>query len=90
MSRDFEAIFVQGHLIPQGPVDLQEHERVRVRIEPLSDAPQTATTPDFSGMSLHEALEATGLLGCLRGLPVDLSTNPIHMEGFGEHQDGAH
>ena len=24
-----------------------------------------------------------GLIGCVRGLPVDLSTNPDHFEGFG-------
>ncbi|MFO0889989.1 MAG: hypothetical protein U0790_12720 [Isosphaeraceae bacterium] len=25
----------------------------------------------------------SGLIGCARGLPADLSTNPEHMEGFG-------
>ncbi|WZO95827.1 CopG family transcriptional regulator [Isosphaeraceae bacterium EP7] len=25
-----------------------------------------------------------GILGLAKGLPTDLSTNPIHMEGFGE------
>lgn len=26
----------------------------------------------------------TGLIGCVKGLPTDLSTNPKYMEGFGE------
>jgi hypothetical protein len=28
--------------------------------------------------------ERLGILGSAKGLPADLSTNPIHMEGFGE------
>jgi len=34
--------------------------------------------------SLLERLTDHGLLGCLDGGPADLSTNPAHMEGFGE------
>jgi hypothetical protein len=34
--------------------------------------------------SLTQRLARKGLLGCLSGGPPDLSTNPIHMEGFGE------
>lgn len=33
-----------------------------------------------------EALSQAGLIGCLKGSrqsPTDLSTNPVHMEGFG-------
>lgn len=87
VSRDIEAIYIQGHLIPQSPVDLREQQRVRVHVEPLDmDAPRGDI--DTTGMTLHDALVATGLLGCVRGLPEDLSTNAMHMEGFGEHQDG--
>jgi hypothetical protein len=34
--------------------------------------------------TLLERLSQSGLLGCLSGGPADLSTNPEHMEGFGE------
>ena len=33
--------------------------------------------------TLFDALNRQGLIGCLSGGPSDLSTNPIHMEGFG-------
>jgi xanthine dehydrogenase large subunit len=36
------------------------------------------------GSSLEERLVRKGLLGCLTGGPPDLSTNPKHMEGFGQ------
>jgi hypothetical protein len=32
---------------------------------------------------VHALWEKAGLLGCAKGLPRDLSTNPKHMEGFG-------
>lgn len=34
--------------------------------------------------SFFEKLERKGLVGCLAGGPTDLSSNPKHMEGFGE------
>lgn len=34
--------------------------------------------------TLFDRLTQHGLLGCLDGGPEDLSTNPAHMEGFGE------
>jgi hypothetical protein len=34
--------------------------------------------------SFLEAAERLGLVGCLRGGPSDLSTNPAYMEGFGQ------
>ena len=33
--------------------------------------------------SVYDVLVRTGLLGCIKNGPHDLSTNPIHMEGFG-------
>jgi hypothetical protein len=33
--------------------------------------------------SLFDRMSRHGLLGCLAGGPDDLSTNPVHMEGFG-------
>lgn len=36
------------------------------------------------GDSFYDAAMRPGLLGCVSGGPQDLSTNPTHMEGFGE------
>ncbi len=33
--------------------------------------------------TLYEVAKRVGLIGCGRGRPPDLSTNPQHMEGFG-------
>ncbi len=40
-----------------------------------------------SGESFFKAASRRGFIGCLHGGPVDLSSNPIHMEGFG-HSNG--
>ena len=42
--------------------------------------PATSQSED----TLFDRLSQSGLLGCLSGGPTDLSTNPDHMEGFGE------
>jgi hypothetical protein len=34
--------------------------------------------------SLYHSLQRHGLIGCIKGGPPDLSTNPKYMEGFGE------
>jgi metal-responsive CopG/Arc/MetJ family transcriptional regulator len=34
--------------------------------------------------SAYELAEESGLIGCARGLPKDLSTNPRHLKGFGK------
>jgi len=39
------------------------------------------TPPPKNALQLAKEL---GLIGCFKGLPADLSTNPKHMEGFGE------
>lgn len=41
-----------------------------------------------SGRSLYEALNERGLIGAYDG-PDDLSTNPEHMDGFGESRHGS-
>jgi predicted transcriptional regulator len=35
-------------------------------------------------LSYGERLRRSGLIGCIRDAPPDLSTNPRYMEGFGE------
>jgi hypothetical protein len=37
-----------------------------------------------AGKSLYDALAWKGLIGCIKGGPTDLSTNPKYMEGFGK------
>lgn len=57
----------------------------------LDAAPQTLFQPPglqtnggaFFEKSLYDVLSERGILGCFDG-PTDLSTNPKHMEGFGE------
>ncbi|MEX2316938.1 MAG: hypothetical protein WD669_07290 [Pirellulales bacterium] len=34
--------------------------------------------------TLFQRLDKKGLIGCIKGAPPDLSTNPKYMEGFGE------
>ena len=34
--------------------------------------------------SAYELAEQAGIIGCLRGAPGDLSTNPRHLRGFGK------
>jgi len=35
------------------------------------------------GRSAYDVAEAAGIIGCVKGAPKDLSTNPRHFEGFG-------
>jgi hypothetical protein len=37
------------------------------------------------GRSLYDALRERGMIGSITNGPGDLSTNPLHMEGFGEN-----
>ena len=34
--------------------------------------------------TVYDAILRAGLIGCIKGGPADLSTNPQYMEGFGE------
>jgi len=86
MSQEFEAIYTQGHLVPLGPVELREQEKVRVIVEPVESARAQPGRVDLKDMNLHQALVATGLLGIVAGEVTDLSTNPNHMDGFGQHE----
>jgi predicted DNA-binding antitoxin AbrB/MazE fold protein len=85
MSQEIDAIFEDGVLRPLEPVNLREHERVRLSIEQETGA-EPAPTSAAGIRTLHDALAAAGLLGCIDDGPTDLSTNPKYMEGFGEHE----
>jgi predicted DNA-binding antitoxin AbrB/MazE fold protein len=86
MSQQVDAIYEDGVLRPLEPVNLREHERVRLSIEQAT-AEQSALTR--GAQTLHDALAAAGLLGCIPDGPADLSTNPKYMEGFGEHRSNS-
>ena len=36
-----------------------------------------------NGRTLYDALAEDGAIGCIKGGPADMSTNPKYMEGFG-------
>jgi hypothetical protein len=40
---------------------------------------------DVSPKSIYDALNQLGVIGSITDGPGDLSTNPMHMEGFGKH-----
>ena len=40
-------------------------------------------TPPPPGQSLYDAFKAAGVIGCVKGGPTDVATNPKYMEGYG-------
>jgi hypothetical protein len=65
-------VFPNGVQLPEGSP---------VRVELISNAP--TETNGQRERTLFDVLNERGILGCFDG-PTDLSTNPKHMEGFGE------
>ena len=60
-------------------LSIQEQERL------VRELSQPAAPPNVAEhRTLYDALNARGLIGCLKDAPSDLSTNPIYMEGFGQ------
>ncbi|MCA9241522.1 MAG: hypothetical protein KDA37_15035 [Planctomycetales bacterium] len=58
--------------------ELSEAEQKKLASELRSHEPQPAGAD-----SVYDAMARRGLVGRLTSAPADLSTNPIHMEGFG-------
>jgi predicted DNA-binding antitoxin AbrB/MazE fold protein len=80
MSQQVNAIFDHGVLKPLGPLDLHDQEVVVVSVQKLnSDSPANGTE-----QTLYEVLDEVGLVGCVKNAPLDLSSNPRHLEGFGK------
>ena len=80
MTRHVNAIYENGVFKPLEPLDLPDRELVSLSIEKLpAGEPSSSEEP-----TLFEVLDEVGLIGCVTGAPADLSTNPKHMEGFGE------
>lgn len=59
-------------------------EIVSSAIRQYQESVKTPPEPAIDGKSLFDMLNEQGLIGCLKGGPADLSTNPIYMKGFGE------
>ena len=60
----------------------------RLRVIVLDEPEAPAESPETTAF---DALARAGLIGCLKaepGTPIDLATNPRHMEGFGGEQTG--
>jgi hypothetical protein len=63
--------------------ELSAEERLRLADE-LSGGADIVNGCQLGG-SLFDALNARGLIGFMKDGPGDLSTNPKHLEGFGQH-----
>ncbi|MEM6392039.1 MAG: hypothetical protein AAF797_04640 [Planctomycetota bacterium] len=71
------------------PMNQMAQELLRRELDSHTEPEQTpsdaASEPDEqSSPSALDRLMAAGVVGALKGLPPDLSTNPKYMEGFGE------
>jgi hypothetical protein len=66
--------------------ELSGEERQRL-IEDLVKSAPSANGTHAGGRSLFDALNDRGLIGFMQDGPTDLSTNPQHMEGFGQHAE---
>jgi len=57
-------------------------DRLRLELEAELNHDQAMASKE----SVFDLLNRAGLIGCIKGVartPTDLSTNPMHMEGFG-------
>lgn len=59
--------------------ELSDEERRRL----VADVKQTMLS-ELPQSSIYESMSKRGLIGKLTTAPADLSTNPIHLEGFGK------
>lgn len=84
MSQHIHAIYEDGVLKPLEPLNLAEHQHVRVSVS--ADAPASSPVDD-EGASFFDAAARLGFIGCIKGTPSDLSTNKKYMEGFGKNGD---
>ncbi|MGD9632114.1 MAG: hypothetical protein AB7G28_13675 [Pirellulales bacterium] len=62
-------------------------EEVRRLAHELSADTARANGASLGSRSLFDALNERGLIGFMDDAPSDLSTNPQHLEGFGQHAE---
>ena len=78
MIQHVHAIYDHGVLRPLAPLNLQDKDEVVLTVEKAEpDGAESLNT------SLFDILANTGLIGSIKDAPVDLSSNPEHMKGFG-------
>lgn len=75
MATSFEKVLQDARSL--SPEDKQK--LVRELTEPESELKQANVR------TLYDAFQERGLIGFMTDAPEDLSTNPKHMEGFGQH-----
>lgn len=63
--------------------ELSDQERRRLAQELQNISSQKEAKP----LSIFESMQQRGLLGQLTDAPADLSTNPVHIEGFGHNAE---
>lgn len=80
MTQQVNAIYDHGVLKPLGPLDLQDQELVVVSVQKL----ESESVNGGEGPTLFEVLNEVGLVGSVKNAPSDLSSNPQHLQGFGE------
>jgi hypothetical protein len=66
-----------AHISGMAPVDM-----VREALEEYVARRGNSNATD-EGETLYDRAQRADLIGCLKGAPSDLSTNPKYMEGFG-------
>ena len=81
MTQHVNAIYDKGVLKPLEPLNLKAQELVSLSIDKVPDNGRALSE---EGATFFEVLNEVGLIGCVKGGPPDLSTNPKHMEGFGK------
>jgi len=82
LSQQIHAIYEDGVLKPLEPLNLVEHQHVRVSVS--ADSPASTPT-NGEDESFFDAASRLGFIGCIKGTPPDLSTNKKYMEGFGKN-----
>jgi hypothetical protein len=77
---------VRVELVPTEPPQKEKSGSDDILLRMGEYAVKMSSTPEAYGLrerTLFDVLTERGILGCYDG-PTDLSTNPKHMEGFGE------
>jgi predicted DNA-binding antitoxin AbrB/MazE fold protein len=79
MRRNLKAIYEHGVFRPLEALDLPERKQVTLTV--ADEFPPEAERPEESCFDLAARI---GLVGVLRDLPEDLSTNRRHFDGMGK------
>lgn len=83
MTQHIQAVYGGGVLKPLQPLDLAERDVVSLAVEKVADGSESAQSRKSARRTLFDAFNEAGLIGCIQNGPVDLASNPKHMEGFG-------